>query len=78
MDSTDSEPDTRSYRLASVEGLSMSKLSKLSRNKRTETQKYRLSEQPLRTEKNRKRKLEKHIRGQPNDSQAVTKLGAQS
>lgn len=45
---------------------------KLSKNKRTETQKQRRSQQPLRTEANRKRKRLKHLRKYPNDAQTAT------
>ena len=52
----------------------MSKLSKLSRNRRTENQKRRASEQPARTLANRKRKREKHMKNHPNDKQTEAVL----
>lgn len=52
----------------------MAKLSKLSRNKRTERQKTRRSEQLTRTQGNRSRKLKKHLRSHPDDQQAAAAL----
>jgi len=48
----------------------MGKLSKLSRNKRTEAQKQKKASQPARTIANKARKLIKHIMRHPNDKQA--------
>jgi hypothetical protein len=52
----------------------MGKLSKLSRNKRTDTQKRRLGEQPLQTRQNKRRRLLKHLRAYPADTQSATTL----
>lgn len=52
----------------------MANQSKLSRNKRTERQKQRTAEQPMRTEVNRKRKIAKHLRLHPNDLQTKAKV----
>ena len=54
----------------------MSKLSKQSRNKRTEAAKRRLAEQPGRTIINRKRKLTKHVKKNPQDQQAKQALAS--
>lgn len=48
--------------------------SKLSRNKRTETQKRRIQEQPSRTIKNRRRRREKHLAFHPRDLQTLAAL----
>lgn len=48
----------------------MSRLSKLSRNKRTERQRQRTADQPRRTEINRQRQRLKHLRRHPNDKTA--------
>lgn len=48
--------------------------SKLSKNKRTPTQKIRASQQFMRTEKNRKRKRVKHLALHPNDLQTLAVL----
>lgn len=52
----------------------MAHLSKLSRNKRTDTQKKRKAEQPDRTAKNRIRRLLKHLRIHNNDDTAKKAL----
>lgn len=52
----------------------MGKLSKLSRNKRTEAARLAISRQPARTAVNRQRKLAKHLVKQPNDKQAQAVL----
>lgn len=52
----------------------MSKLSKLSRNKRTESKKRKMNDQPGKTDRNRKRKLTKHLRTHPTDKTAKAAL----
>lgn len=56
----------------------MSKLSKLSRNKRTDVQKRKIAEQRNRTEINRMRKLKNRVRMNPNDWQAFESLQKRS
>jgi hypothetical protein len=52
----------------------MSKLSKLSRNRRTEAAKRKRSQQPLRTMANKTRKLRKHVNKYPEDKQSKALL----
>jgi hypothetical protein len=47
---------------------------KLSKNKRTDTQKQRRAQQPLRTETNRVNKWKKHIKLHPNYIQGIDKM----
>lgn len=52
----------------------MGKLSKLSRNKRTEAKKQKIARQPGRTKENKLRKMLKHLRRNPDDKQTKAKV----